>query len=91
MSQPSVDGHMQTAVYMLIKISALLATGGIVNAVLRGRTSAATRHLVWTLTVVGVLLLPVLSAVLPGWSVPLHLMATAAPDAAEMVPRAGLA
>jgi hypothetical protein len=51
---------------------------------------AATRHLVCTLTVVGLLLLPMLSAVLPGWRVPIRLMATAAPDAADKVQRARL-
>jgi beta-lactamase regulating signal transducer with metallopeptidase domain len=91
MSVPSVDGHLQTVVYLIIKVSVLLAMGEMVNAVLRRRTSAATRHLVWTLTVVALLLLPILSAVLPGWRVPIRLMATAAPDAAETGQRARLA
>ena len=33
------------------------------------RTSAARRHLAWTLGVVGLLVLPLFSAALPSWSV----------------------
>lgn len=40
-----------------------------VAAALLGRASAARRHLVWSLSVVSLLLLPILSLVLPGWRV----------------------
>jgi hypothetical protein len=35
------------------------------------RTSAASRHLVWTLTLTALIFLPVLSYVLPSWQLPL--------------------
>lgn len=47
---------------------ALLATVGTVAA-LRG-ASAATRHAVWTMGLASALALPVLTRLLPGWSVP---------------------
>jgi beta-lactamase regulating signal transducer with metallopeptidase domain len=84
MSLPSVDGYMPTAVSMIVKVSVLLAAGALVQVVLRQRASAATRHLVWTLSVLGLLLLPMLSAVLPGWKVPVRLTATPGPDAAAI-------
>jgi beta-lactamase regulating signal transducer with metallopeptidase domain len=90
MSMPAVDAHLQTAVWMIIRVSVLLAAGAIVHGVLRRRTSAAMRHLIWTVTVIGLLLLPMLSAVLPGWKVPIRLMATTGPDARPTVERAEL-
>jgi beta-lactamase regulating signal transducer with metallopeptidase domain len=64
-------------VWMTIKASALLAIAFVVQAVIHRRASAATRHLVWTLSVAAVLLLPVLSLTLPQWPV-MTLVGTAA-------------
>ncbi len=50
------------------KGAAILAVAGLAALVLC-RASAATRHLVWVFAVGALLLLPVLSALLPGWSV----------------------
>ena len=87
MSMLAVDGHMQSLVWMLVKVSALQAVGAIVYAVLGRQRSAATRHLIWTITVVGLLLLPMLATVLPRWRVPLRLIGATDPDAVAIVDR----
>src|SRR5688572_26939991 len=51
-----------------VKSFALLALAAMVAFVLR-RASAATRHLVWFTSILGLLVLPVLSMVLPSWRV----------------------
>ena len=51
-----------------IKSAVLLAVAGLVALMLR-RDSAATRHLVWLVAIVAMLVVPVLSAVLPQWRV----------------------
>src|SRR5262245_28465324 len=53
----------------LIKASVLVVLGAIMQLTVGRRFSAATRHAIWTLTIVGLLLLPVLSFTLPGWKV----------------------
>lgn len=53
---------------VLIKGGLLLAAAGLFAAVLR-RASASTRHLLWTLGIAGMLLLPALSLSLPSWRV----------------------
>ena len=52
----------------ILKGMLLLALAFVVVLLMR-KASAASRHLVWLLAVVGLLLLPVLSGVLPGWRV----------------------
>src|SRR4026209_2058035 len=51
-----------------VKGTALLALASLAAMILR-RDSAATRHLVWLLAIVAMLVVPVLSAVLPPWRV----------------------
>ena len=58
------------------KASILLGAAGLTSLALR-RGSASARHLVWTLALVGALLVPVLSLALPRWSVPVVSIATA--------------
>jgi beta-lactamase regulating signal transducer with metallopeptidase domain len=53
---------------IVLKATALLAAAGLVDALLRRRGSAAARHLVWTLAIVGLLALPVASLALPEWT-----------------------
>src|SRR5688500_10053605 len=51
-----------------LKGAVLLAVAAVAAVALR-RASAAARHLLWSLALTAVLLVPVLSAVLPGWRV----------------------
>ena len=51
-----------------VKGTALLVLAAIATTILR-RDSAATRHLVWLLAIVAMLVVPVLSAMLPQWRV----------------------
>ncbi len=46
-----------------------MGLAAVVQFVVRRRAPAATRHLLWMLAIVSVLLLPVASLVLPGWAV----------------------
>ena len=50
------------------KATVVLATAGILSFALR-RRSAAARHMIWTLALIGVLVLPALSMALPRWKV----------------------
>jgi beta-lactamase regulating signal transducer with metallopeptidase domain len=83
MSTFVVDPAMSAALWIAVKASALLSVAAIAQALLYRRASAATRHLVWTLAVAAVLLLPALSLVLPDWSVAIR---TAAPGVGDRAP-----
>jgi hypothetical protein len=61
-------GSGMLIVWMIGEVS-VLAAAAIAHALVRRQTSAAARHLLWALTVAGLPLLPMLSAVLPGWTV----------------------
>src|SRR3982751_5769490 len=52
------------------KATIVFLTAGLASFLLRGR-SAAMRHMVWTLALVGVLVLPALSIALPHWQLDL--------------------
>jgi HEAT repeat protein/beta-lactamase regulating signal transducer with metallopeptidase domain len=52
------------------KATIVFATAGILSFALR-RGSAAARHMVWTLALIGVLVLPALSLTLPRWQIAL--------------------
>jgi beta-lactamase regulating signal transducer with metallopeptidase domain len=52
-----------------VKGAVVLVAAGVIALALR-RSSAARRHVVWTLALVGMILLPALSAVLPAMRVP---------------------
>ena len=56
-------------VAILLKASLLLAVAILPGVLFRKRLSATSRHLLWTLAVVGLLVVPVLHAVLPVWRV----------------------
>ncbi|MGH7595421.1 MAG: M56 family metallopeptidase [bacterium] len=66
--------HMTTWLTILLDASwksAVLLLAALLLSVLLRRAAAATRHLVWSLALIGLLALPVLSFILPTWSVPL--------------------
>ncbi|MGH9371254.1 MAG: M56 family metallopeptidase [Vicinamibacterales bacterium] len=69
MSTFFVDSAMAAALSIAVKVSLLLAVAAIVQAVVLRRSSAAARHLIWTLAIAGALLLPMLSLALPDWPV----------------------
>jgi len=53
------------------KVTSLFAIAALIDhGVLRRRSSAVARHMLWTLAVVASLLVPVLGATLPGLDVP---------------------
>jgi beta-lactamase regulating signal transducer with metallopeptidase domain len=58
-----------------VKSSCLLGVAALANQFGR-RTSAASRHLIWTFAVAGLLLLPVLSSVLPRWEIAIPRMSS---------------
>ena len=66
----------------------LLVVAGLTLLVLR-RASAATRHLAWTATLASLLALPLLSALLPGWTVPGLPVLLSTPNEASFAPQEG--
>jgi beta-lactamase regulating signal transducer with metallopeptidase domain len=69
---------------IVLKASCVMGAAAMVSALGYRRSSASFRHLVWTLAVAGLLVLPVLSAGLPGWQVAMP--AALAPGAAMVIP-----
>ena len=65
---------------VLVKASVVLGATALVAAALR-RASAAARHLVWTLGLIGALAAPALTLVLPRWEVPIVAIARDVPAA----------
>jgi uncharacterized protein (TIGR03435 family) len=57
-----------TLLAIFIKVTLVLGGAAALQIALATRVSAATRHLVWTLAIAGVLLLPPLAVSLPDWS-----------------------
>ncbi len=78
-----IDPIMSAAFWMTVKATVLLGVAAIVQALLYRRISASARHLVWTLAIAGLLLLPLLSLALPHWTV---VFRTAAPAGAADAP-----
>lgn len=65
-----VDALLLQLFAFALRATVLLAAAWIATKVLQ-RASAATRHLIWTTAIAGVLALPLLAAVVPAWNVPL--------------------
>ena len=66
------DSPVTAVIWMIIKCSALLGMAALVQMSVARRASAATRHLVWTLALASVVILPVVSFTLPRWQVPIQ-------------------
>ena len=68
---------------LLLRISIVLVLAWTFQRLLPRRASAAVRHLGWTLALCGVLALPLLSAVVPAWTLEVRrVVAPAVPDIA---------
>ena len=67
MSIPFIDWTMATALWVMLKVSLVVAGAAIACTLQPRRRSAASRHMVWTLGIAGLLLLPIVSAVVPSW------------------------
>ena len=70
-----------------IKVSVILLAAALASVALR-RSSAATRHVVWTSALLAALALPLLALALPRWETPVMTLpqAPTAPDAAAAAP-----
>ena len=65
------DGAIHLTLFdQLVKATLLLLLAWIVTRLLR-RASASVRHQVWTVALIGVVLLPLLSFALPAWHLPI--------------------
>src|SRR5262245_10741902 len=57
---------------MAVKSSAIIALAALAAGVMRRRASAASRHLVWTVAVTGLLTLPLAVLAVPNWNIPIR-------------------
>jgi beta-lactamase regulating signal transducer with metallopeptidase domain len=57
-----------TPISIFLKASILISAAALIHAVWGRRMSAAARHLMWTFTIGGLLLLPALSFIVPSWT-----------------------
>jgi beta-lactamase regulating signal transducer with metallopeptidase domain len=70
------------AFWITVKASVVLLLAAIGQVLIYRRASATTRHLVWTLAIISVLLVPLLSVVLPAWPAMVRSVAATAADPA---------
>jgi beta-lactamase regulating signal transducer with metallopeptidase domain len=73
---------------LVVKSSLLIVAAGAIDLLMRRRGSAASRHLVWTLAVSGLLILPAFLLAIPRWQlrVPIVSAVEAAPPQAALTP-----
>ena len=81
---------MSALIEVALKASILMAGAAAVVAVM-SRASAATRHFVWTLAIAGLLLLPIVTAVLPAWEVAVPILPSAVLEPIDAPRAAGVA
>ena len=72
------DPALSAALSIAVKASALLGLAAIVQLAISRKASAALRHLVWTLAMASVVLLPLLWLALPEWTVVISTTTTSA-------------
>ena len=68
MNITSVDPTVWSALLVVGRVTVLLGTAAGLQWLFRRRVSAATSHLVWTIAIGGVLMLPLASMVAPSWA-----------------------
>ena len=71
---------MTIAMTILLKATVLLCATALAQGLLGKRLSATSRHLLWALAVVGLLVLPLFNAALPSWTIAV----VASPRAVEL-------
>jgi len=69
---------------LVVKSTLLIVAAGVIDLMLRPRGSAASRHLVWTLAVGGLLILPVCLLAIPRWDLEVPITASAEPVAHQV-------
>jgi len=74
------------ALSLMIKASLVLALAALATLPFARRGSAAARHFIWTVAVAAILLLPIVSAVGPSWSVAVGVSTIVATPAIETAP-----
>src|SRR5512132_2992206 len=80
------DAGLSTALGITLKASALLGLAAAAQYVVRRRASAATRHFLWLLAVLSVVVLPAVTLAIPQWSVGIRVPRAAAPNPARLNP-----
>src|SRR5436305_1798543 len=68
-----------------LKVTLVLAIAGLAIALLR-RAPASARHRVWSLALAGAVVMPLATALLPAWRVPLPAVPRLATSAALLAP-----
>ena len=68
MNITAIDPTIWSAVLLVGRVTVLLGLAAALLWLLRRRMSAATSHLVWTIAIGGILLLPLASMVAPSWA-----------------------
>jgi beta-lactamase regulating signal transducer with metallopeptidase domain len=74
------------ALWIVVRATLLLAVAAIVQVVLHRRTSAAMRHLIWTIALTGALAMPLLSLTVPEWTFEVSAPRPATPAAPLILP-----
>jgi carboxyl-terminal processing protease len=82
-ASPASASFLVFLAVVALKTSLVLAIGGLAAWVCR-RSSASTRHLVWSLAFCGCLVLPALTASLPSWLIQIEIPVTRATEGTEL-------